>query len=142
MDRFFFLMIRRPPRSTLFPYTTLFRSGLPLELLSATTGRQLPFFSVIVPFWLVWAMAGRRATLEVWPACLVAGGSFAVVQFVVSNYHGPWLVDIAGSIASMGALLLLLRVWRPATVWRFDEERDGAGDGEREAPSHLPRAEG
>jgi lactate permease len=98
-------------------------TGLPIEVLSAMTGRQLPFFSVIVPFWLVWAMAGRRATREVWPACLVAGGSFAVVQFVVSNYHGPWLVDIAGAIASIGALLLLLRVWRPASVWRFDEER-------------------
>ena len=97
-------------------------TGLPLESLSAMTGRQLPFFSLLVPFWLVWAMAGRRATLEVWPACLAAGASFAVVQYLVSNHHGPWLVDIAGALASMGALLALLRVWRPRTCWRFPHE--------------------
>jgi lactate permease len=97
-------------------------TGLPLEQLSAMAGRQLPVFSLIVPFWLVWAMAGRRGMREVWPACLVTGASFAVVQFAVSNYHGPWLVDIAASIASMGALLALLRVWQPRTLWRFAGE--------------------
>jgi lactate permease len=97
-------------------------TGLPLEDLSAMAGRQLPLFSVIVPFWLVWAMAGRRAMLEVWPACLTAGLSFGVVQFLVSNYHGPWLVDIAGALASMGAMLVLLRVWQPRATWRFADE--------------------
>lgn len=97
-------------------------TGLDLHTLSAMTGRQLPFFSVIVPFWIVWAMAGRRAMLEVWPACLVSGLSFAIVQFLVSNYHGPWLVDIAGSLVSIGATLLLLRVWQPRKVWRFTDE--------------------
>jgi lactate permease len=97
-------------------------TGLPLEDLSAMAGRQLPIFSVIVPFWLVWAMAGRRAMLDVWPACLTAGLSFGVVQFAVSNFHGPWLVDIAGALVSIGALLLLLRVWRPRSTWRFAEE--------------------
>ena len=67
-------------------------------------GRQLPFFSVIVPFWLIWAMAGWRRMLEVWPACLVSGLSFALVQFAVSNYHGPWVVDIAGAVASIASL--------------------------------------
>lgn len=95
---------------------------LPLEDLSAMTGRQLPFFSVIIPFWLVWAMAGRRGMMEVWPACLAAGLSFALVQFGVSNYHGPWLVDIAGAIVSIGALIILLRFWQPARVWRFAYE--------------------
>ncbi|MDQ3253022.1 MAG: L-lactate permease [Acidobacteriota bacterium] len=98
-------------------------TGLPLEQLSAAVGRQLPFFSVIVPFWLVWAMAGLSGMREVWPACLAAGASFAVVQFLVSNYHGPWLVDIAGAIASILSLIILLRFWQPHTSWRFADER-------------------
>ncbi len=97
-------------------------TGLPLEDLSAMVGRQLPFFSLLIPFWLVWAMAGRRAMVEVWPACLTAGASFGVVQFLVSNLHGPWLVDIVGALASIGALVALLRVWRPRTAWRFAGE--------------------
>ena len=67
-------------------------------------GRQLPLFSLIVPFWLIWAYAGFRGMLEVWPAVLVAGVSFAVPQFLVSNFHGPWLVDIVASVVSMAAL--------------------------------------
>lgn len=98
-------------------------TGLPLEDLSSMVGRQLPFFSVIVPFWLVWAMAGWRGMREVWQACLTAGLSFAVVQFLVSNYHGPWVVDIAASIISIAALVVLLKVWQPRSVWRFADER-------------------
>ncbi len=64
-------------------------TGLDLIELSAMIGRQLPFFSVIVPFWLIWAFAGRRGMLEVWPALLVAGLSFAVPQYLVSNFHAP-----------------------------------------------------
>src|SRR5580693_7965560 len=63
-------------------------TGLPLELLSASVARILPLFSVIVPFWLVWAMAGRKSMLQVWPACLTAGVSFGVTQCLVSNLHG------------------------------------------------------
>jgi len=80
-------------------------------------GRKLPFFSVLVPFWLVWAFAGRRGMVGVWPAVLVAGTSFATVQFVVSNYHGPWLVDIVAAIASIGAVVLFLRFWQPRDSW-------------------------
>ncbi|MGQ0766492.1 MAG: L-lactate permease [Gemmatimonadota bacterium] len=102
-------------------------TGLPIEQLSAMVGRQLPVFSLIVPFWLVWTMAGWKGTKEVWPACLVSGATFGLVQFLVSNYHGPWLVDIAGSLVSIGALLVLLRYWRPAARWSFPgEERSGA----------------
>ena len=89
-------------------------TGLPLLDLSAMVGRQLPFFSVIVPFWLIWAFAGFRGTLQVWPAVLVAGVAFAVPQFLVSNFHGPWLVDVVSALVSMGALALLLRVWQPS----------------------------
>ena len=65
-------------------------TGLDLQALSSMVGRQLPFFSVLVPFWLIWAFVGFRRMLEIWPAILVAGVSFAVPQFLVSNYHGPW----------------------------------------------------
>lgn len=97
-------------------------TGLPLEDLSAMVGRQLPFFSVIVPFWLVWSMVGFKGMREVWPACLASGLSFAIVQFLVSNYHGPWIVDIAGAIVSILALIILLRFWQPARTWRFADE--------------------
>lgn len=99
---------------------------LPLDKLSAMVGRQLPFFSVIVPFWLIVVMAGWKGMKEVWPACLTAGVSFGITQFLVSNYHGPWVVDIAGAIVSMLSLLVLLRFWQPRNVWRFDHERAGA----------------
>ncbi len=101
-------------------------TNLPLDQLSAMVGRQLPFFSVIVPFWLVVVMAGWKGMREVWPACLTAGLSFAITQFLVSNYHGPWLVDIAGAIVSMSSLLILMRFWQPRNVWRFDHERGAA----------------
>ncbi len=88
-------------------------TGLDLLELSGMIGRQLPFFSVIVPFWLIWAMVGFRRMLEVWPALLVAGASFALPQYLVSNFHGPWLVDIVAAIVSMVSLALFLRVWHP-----------------------------
>ena len=99
---------------------------LPLDQLSAMVGRQLPFFSVIVPFWLIVVMAGWKGMRQVWPACLTAGLSFAITQFLVSNYHGPWVVDIAGAVVSMLSLLLLLRFWQPRDVWRFQHERETA----------------
>ena len=91
-------------------------TGLPVELLSAAAGRILPFFSLIVPTWIIWTMAGRKGVLEVWPACLVAGASFALMQFLVSNFHGPWLVDLISSLVSMAACVVLLKFWRPAPV--------------------------
>lgn len=97
-------------------------TGLPLFDLSTMVGRQLPVFSLLIPFWLVAVLAGWRAMREVWPACLVGGLSFALVQFFVSNFHGPWLVDTASALASIGAVLLLLVFWRPRTVWRFPDE--------------------
>jgi lactate permease len=101
-------------------------TGLPMQDLSAMVGRQLPLFSVIVPFWLAWAMAGRRGAKEVWPACLVSGLTFAIPQYVISNFYGPSLVDIASSLVSIACLVLLLRFWQPRSIWRFQEE--GAAD--------------
>ena len=92
-------------------------TGLDLYDLSAMVGRQLPFFSLLVPFWLIWAFAGFRGMLGVWPAILVTGVSFAVPQFLVSNYMGPFLVDVIAAMVSMACLTLFLQVWKPATVW-------------------------
>ena len=114
------------------PILTLAKvTGLPAGTLGAMVGRQLPIFALIVPFWLIWAMCGRRRMLEVWPACLVAGLSFAIVQFVVSNYFGPSLVDIAASVASILSVMIVLRFWRPATVWRFEHDDASHTDGAR-----------
>lgn len=98
------------------PLTTLADvTGLDVHALSAMAGRQLPIFSCIVPFWLIAAQCGWRGMLEVWPACLVCGVSFGSVQFLVSNYHGPWLVDIAAALVAMAAIVILLRFWKPKT---------------------------
>ncbi|WP_207479634.1 L-lactate permease [Arenibaculum pallidiluteum] len=92
-------------------------TGLDAFELGAMAGRQLPFFSVLVPFWLICAFAGFGGMLQIWPAILVCGVAFAVPQFLVSNYHGPWLVDVVAALVSMGCLVAFLRVWQPRTVW-------------------------
>jgi lactate permease len=102
-------------------------TGLDLKELSAMVGRQLPFFSLIVPFWLIWAFAGFRGMLEIWPAILVAGVFFAIPQFLVSNFHGPWLVDVVAAVTSIAAVTLLLKVWQPKRIWR--SVRTGSGPG-------------
>jgi len=86
-------------------------------LLGAMVGRQLPFFSLIVPFWLILAFAGWRGMLQIWPAILVTGVSFAVPQFLISNYINPWIVDIGASLISMACLVLFLQIWSPKEVW-------------------------
>ncbi|UPJ51137.1 L-lactate permease [Bradyrhizobium sp. 200] len=92
-------------------------TGLDPYVLGAMVGRQLPFFSLIVPFWLIWAFAGFRGMAAIWPAILVTGVSFAVPQFVISNFINPWIVDIGASLISMGCLILFLRVWQPRELW-------------------------
>lgn len=99
-------------------------TGLDLKELSAQAGRILPFFSVVVPFWMTWAFAGFRGMLEIWPAILVAGVFFAVPQFIMSNFHGPWLVDVVAAVISMLALIVFLRVWQPKKIWRFEHESE------------------
>ena len=92
-------------------------TGLDPYLLGAMVGRQLPFFSLAVPFWLIWTFAGRRGMLEIWPAILVSGASFAVPQYLISNFINPWIVDIGASLISMGCLIGFLRVWQPRELW-------------------------
>jgi len=90
--------------------------------LGAMAGRILPVFSLIVPFWLIWAFVGFSEMLEIWPAILVAGASFATTQFLVSNYHGPWLVDVIAALVSMACLIGFLMIWHPKRVWTFEGE--------------------
>jgi lactate permease len=90
--------------------------------LSAMVGRQLPLFSVLIPAYLIVVLAGWRRMREILPAVLVTGISFAIVQFLVSNFVGPELTDILAALVSMGCLALLLRFWKPAETWRFAHE--------------------
>jgi lactate permease len=92
--------------------------GYDVMAISAMVGRQLPFFSLLVPFWLIWAFAGRRGMMEIWPALLVTGLSFAIPQFLVSNFIGPELVDVIAAMVSMASLVLFLKVWKPKEIWR------------------------
>src|SRR5437667_10338619 len=101
--------------------------------LSAMVGRQLPLFSILIPAYLIVVMAGFRRMTEILPAVLVTGVSFAVVQFLVSNFVGPELTDIIAALVSMGCLALLLRVWRPRDTWQFEGEPATA------VPSAEPR---
>lgn len=98
-------------------------TGLDTMKISQMVGRQLPFLSVIIPIWLVVLMSGWKATMEVLPACLVAGVSFAVFQFLSSNYLGPELPDIIASLAAILALTVFLKSWKPASIWRFSDEK-------------------
>src|SRR5947209_5678332 len=102
--------------------------------LSAMVGRQLPLFSIIIPAYLIVVLAGWRKMREILPAVLVTGISFAIVQFLVSNFVGPQLTDIIAALVSMGCLAVLLRFWRPTSVWLFAGEAAAAP-----ARPHRPR---
>jgi lactate permease len=114
-------------------------TGLDTQQLSAMAGRQLPFFSVLVPVWLVWVMSGWRGVVGVWPALLVCGGSFAGVQFLVANYVGPELVDVAGGLISLACLALFLRVWQPRETWHFSHEGEASGKRQANPPPAVRR---
>ncbi|WP_159007802.1 L-lactate permease [Bradyrhizobium sp. S69] len=110
-------------------------TGIDPYLLGAMVGRQLPIFSLIVPFWVVWAFAGWKGMKDVWPAILVTGLSFAIPQFLISNYINPWIVDIGASLISMGCLILFLKVWQPKVLWLSPALR-----GNDESASTMPPA--
>jgi lactate permease len=92
-------------------------TGLDPFLLGAMVGRQLPLFSLIVPFWLIWAFAGFKGMKDIWPAILVTGVSFAVPQFLISNFINPWIVDVGASLISMACLIGFLKIWQPKELW-------------------------
>jgi len=102
-------------------------SGVNEMALSQIVGRTLPFLSVFVPLYLVVLMAGWKKGFEVWPACFVSGGSFAIVQFWSSNYLGPMLPDILAAIASIICTVIFLQFWHPKESWHFPEEAMSEG---------------
>jgi lactate permease len=110
-------------------------TGIDPFLLGAMVGRQLPFFSLIVPFWLIWAFAGWKGMKDIWPAILVTGVSFAVPQFLISNFINPWIVDIGASLISMACLVLFLQVWQPTVIWTSPALRTDDPSAGRPAPT-------
>jgi lactate permease len=110
------------------PILTLSKvTGLDVAALSATSGRILPIMSLIIPFWLVRTMTSWRATFEVWFPLLVISGTFATVQFLWSNFVGFELVDIVSAAAGMLAGVIVIRLWRPRSIWRFPSEFEDIG---------------
>jgi len=101
-------------------------TGLPEQAISQMVGRTLPLLSALLPFYLVILMAGFRRAKEVAPAALVSGLSFALIQALSSNFLGPALPDVLAGIGSIVGLLVLLRWWRPKTIWRFPDESASA----------------
>jgi lactate permease len=97
-------------------------TGIPAMDISKVVGRQLPFLSIIIPFYLVVIMAGFKKTMEIFPAILVSGFSFAITQFLTSNFLGPELPDILSALVSLCALAIFLKFWQPKSIFRFQSE--------------------
>ena len=97
-------------------------TGLDAFEIGQMAGRQLPFLTIIVLFWIMAIMDGWRGIKETWPAVLVAGGSFAIAQYLTSNFIGPELPDITASLTSLVCLTLFLRRWKPVRIFRFDTQ--------------------
>ena len=117
------------------PVITLAKvTGLDEMALSAMVGRQLPFFSLLVPFWLIWAFAGWRGVVGIWPAILVAGVSFAIPQFLISNFHGPMLVDVGAAMVCMLSMFVFLKIWKPKEIWTTTALKGHATDGGEAGP--------
>jgi len=103
-------------------------TGLPLIELSAMAGRQMALFCLIVPFWMLVAYCGWRRTMEVWPAILVAGATFALLQLLISNLHGPWLAAIGAALGSIFVLIAFLQMWSPRSVMHVNQAPLSKGD--------------
>ncbi len=115
-------------------------SGLDAMAVSQMAGRQLPFLSVFVPFWLILIMSGWKGVKEVLPAILVSGISFALMQWFSSNYLSPMLPDIMSSLFSIICLVFLLKFWKPAKVWRFKDEPVATLKIQRHSPGIILKA--
>ncbi|MCM0082652.1 L-lactate permease [Geomonas sp. Red32] len=98
-----------------------------LMKLSTMVGRQLPFVSMFIPFYVIMIMAGWKKTIEVLPAIIVCGGTFALAQWGCASYLGPYLPDIIASLSTLAALVILLKFWQPKTIWTFDHEPEPKG---------------
>jgi lactate permease len=105
-------------------------TGLDTLVLTRVVATMLTPFCIIVPFWLIWAYAGFKAMMEIWPAILISGATFGFTQLVVARLHGPWLVDISASVITLVVFVLFLRVWKPKRIL----------NAQREDVTHLPRS--
>ncbi|MDR1085091.1 MAG: lactate permease LctP family transporter [Deltaproteobacteria bacterium] len=115
-------------------------SGLDINHISSIVGRQLPFLSIIVPFWVCWTMSGLKNTLEVLPALLVSGLCFAGSQFAFSNFHGPYLPDIMSAIVTIIGMVILLKVWKPKNIWHFPDEKGTSSEIKKYTLNEVLRA--
>jgi lactate permease len=102
-------------------------AGVDELAMSQMVGRTLPFLSVLIPLYLTVLMAGWKKGIEVWPACLVSGASFAIVQYATSNFIGPMLPDILASLASIICMVIFLKIWHPKESWHFAHEKPSTG---------------
>ncbi|WP_422506334.1 L-lactate permease [Stenotrophomonas sp. GZD-301] len=116
-------------------------TGLDAFEIGQMAGRQLPFLTIIVLFWIMAIMDGWRGVKETWPAVLVAGGSFAIAQYLTSNFIGPELPDITASLASLVCLTLFLRRWKPVRIFRFDTETSAQAAAQALEAPHYRRGQ-
>jgi lactate permease len=112
-------------------------TGIPAMEISKMVGRQLPFLSLFIPFYLVVIMAGFRKAMEIMPAILITGISFAVTQYLTSNFLGPELPDILSALVSLFALAIFLKFWKPKTIFRFSAEQEMAAS----VAANVPKQE-
>jgi lactate permease len=116
-------------------------TSIPEMAISQMLGRTLPFVAIMIPFYLIVLMSGYKKTVEIFPALLVSGGSYALLQWFTSNYMGPTLPDVFAGIGSILALLICLKFWKPKNIWRFPDEPDSTiNDGMKYSPGQLIRA--
>lgn len=115
-------------------------SGFTDLTVSQIVGRQLLLLAFVVPLWLCVTMCGIRRSFEVLPAALLAGGVFAVTQYILSNFHGPTLPNIISAPVTLVALVLLLRCWKPSRIFRFEGEEESNRSGEAPAAALVFRA--
>lgn len=114
-------------------------SGIDAFAIGQMAGRQLPFMTMIVLFWLMAIMDGWRGVKETWPAVVVGGGAFALTQFLTANFIGPELPDITSALVALVVLTLFLKVWQPKHIFRFetDATHKGVGQAGGAAPSRT-----
>jgi lactate permease len=120
------------------PVTTLANvTGLPVLPLSAMVGRLCAMISVIIPAYLIVVMAGGRRALEVWPAIVACGVSFAGMQFYVSNFMGPELTDILSSLTCIVVMVVVLKLWTPKTIMRLEGDKPVTAVGHKHTPAEV-----
>jgi lactate permease len=115
-------------------------TGLPLQDLSSMAGRQTPFIALIVPLLLVFIVDGKRGLRQTWPVALVAGAVFGIFQFITANYFAVELTDVVAAVATVAAVLLMLRFWQPREIIEMSGQGSDSGEPGEEFPSGSARS--